>query len=174
VFTPNTVSDNERGVCDDEDTLCVCLQAVHFTGDLSEGDIHPQNHSTPLTTEQQLLVRLQAVQFTGCPAAVYGLQAVHFTGDLSEGDIQPQPHSTPLTPEQQLRLARRRSALLSIPVACPQAAASGRNSSSSSGSGGGGLFGWMDAATQPWTPTGRPDPEPLNPKQVRDAVSFVF
>jgi hypothetical protein len=99
------------------------------------------------------------------PAAC--LQALHFTGDLSAGDIQPQSQACPLTPEQQLRLARRRSALLSMPIECPQAAASGRNSSSSSGSGGGGLFGWMDAATQPWTPAGRPDPEPLTPKQVR-------
>jgi hypothetical protein len=94
------------------------------------------------------------------------LQALAFTGDLSAGDIQPQHHASPLTPEQQLRLARRKSALLSMPIACPPAAASGRNSSSSSSSSSGGLFGWMDAATQPWTPTGRPDPEPLNPKQV--------
>jgi hypothetical protein len=29
------------------------------------------------------------------------------------------------------------------------------------------LCGWMDAATQP---AGRPDPEPLNPKQVRKVM----
>ncbi|KAF6261778.1 hypothetical protein COO60DRAFT_722370 [Scenedesmus sp. NREL 46B-D3] len=98
------------------------------------------------------------------------LQAASFTGDLSAGEIQPYSHSTPLTAEQQLRLARRRSALLSMPVTCAQSAAIGQ-ANSSSGLGGGGLFGWMDAATQPWTAAGRPDPEPLKPKQVGTVAS---
>ncbi|WIA21504.1 hypothetical protein OEZ85_000708 [Tetradesmus obliquus] len=130
---------------------------VHFTRS-GEASSSSSSSSSSTIDEEDPLPRLNPVSL---------LLALSFTGDLSDGDIQPQQHASPLTAEQQLRLARRRSALLSMPIASPPAAASGRNSSSSSSSSsGGGLFGWMDAATQPWTPTGRPDAEPLSAKQV--------
>jgi len=87
---------------------------------------------------------------------VVSLQAAGFTGELSKGSIQPgQQLSTDLQQQQQHVLARREAALLSMPL----------KTTSSSGNSGG-IFGWLDAAAQPWTESGRPPPQPLRRDQA--------
>jgi hypothetical protein len=88
------------------------------------------------------------------------MQAASFSGDLEkQKDLQPLGASQQLSPRQ---LARREAALLSMPLKSP-------NSSSSSG----GLFGWLTDAAQPWTESGRPPPQPLQPYQAAAELAAV-
>lgn len=92
------------------------------------------------------------------------LQAAGFTGELSTGSIQPgQQLSTDLQQQQDV-LARREAALLSMPL----------KTSSSSSSDNGGIFGWLNAAAQPWTESGRPPPQPLRRDQAAAERSAVW
>jgi hypothetical protein len=108
------------------------------------------------------------------------LQAAGFSGDLTTGKIEPLPAASSssgdgsgsgqdaadaagaglLAPEASA--ARRRAALLSLPLAAPP-----RDD--------GGLFGWASAAA--WTPSGTPPPQPLTARQVpaeRAAVAALL
>lgn len=89
------------------------------------------------------------------------LQAASFSGDLEkQKDLQPIGASQQLSPQQ---LARREAALLSMPLKSPN----------STSSGGGGLFGWLTDAAQPWTESGRPPPQALQPYQAAAELAAV-
>lgn len=115
-----------------------------------------------------------------CGTSCYCLQAVGFTGDLAAAqrdpavDIQPR---VPPAPNEVPRLARRKAALLSMPLDTPPAAASGRGSSSGNGSASNGFASWwFGESMQAWTPSGEPTPQPLSRHKVpaeRSAIAVL-
>jgi hypothetical protein len=76
------------------------------------------------------------------------LEAAGFAGDLAKGKVEPLSGGGDGTTDA----ARRRAALLSMPLAPPPSFSRG------------GLFGW--AAPVAWSPSGEPPPRPLTPAEV--------
>lgn len=118
----------------------------------SNGEVMPLAHGNQSTCSALL---------TAVPIFLAVLQAAGFQGDLASEDIQPLPTEQP-TPDRQQQLARREAVLLSLP----------RKSANSSNSSGG-LLGWLDAAAQPWTESGKPPPQPLHPYQAPAELQAV-
>jgi hypothetical protein len=93
------------------------------------------------------------------------VQAAGFAGDLARGKIEPAAPAAAEQPHNALQqLARRRAALLSLPLDAPVGNRRRRDA---------GLAGWWAFATQPWTEAGRPPPQPIQRGQVASERAAV-
>jgi len=115
-------------------------QAAGFSGDLAAGEIQPLDTRTSSSSSNR-----SSSTSTSSGSSNYSIQ-----DQLNNQATIASSYEPLCTPS--LQAARRRSALLSLPLAQPPQDQAG------------GLFGWPSAKA--WSASGQPPPQPLQPLQV--------